>query len=221
MAQMVKSLPAMQGTWIQSLGWEDPLEREWQPIPVFLPGEFYGQRSLAGYNPWCCEQLDTTEQLTLSLLLSLPLSNCCISTPHPQFVLNSVIFWQNLLVLSSTLDIPSLQLAPSFSSHFTLINIFLEKLSKLTLFKCSISHQIYFFHITVTTRNFPAHSVKPQIFTEQQLCARYCFGHPLSVCFWAYFHPLFLMGVQTLSVIAENPAFKTVADTWKCPVNIF
>ena len=27
MAQMVKSLPAMQGTWIQSLGWEDPLEK--------------------------------------------------------------------------------------------------------------------------------------------------------------------------------------------------
>ena len=38
-AQMVKNLPAMQETWIQSLGWEDPLERAWQPTPVFLPGE--------------------------------------------------------------------------------------------------------------------------------------------------------------------------------------
>ena len=27
-AQMIKSLPAMQGTWVQSLGWEDPLEKE-------------------------------------------------------------------------------------------------------------------------------------------------------------------------------------------------
>ena len=27
-AQMVKCLPAMQGTWVQSLGWEDPLEKE-------------------------------------------------------------------------------------------------------------------------------------------------------------------------------------------------
>ena len=32
------------------LSWEDPLE-EWQPIPVFLLGEFHGQRSLAGYRP--------------------------------------------------------------------------------------------------------------------------------------------------------------------------
>ena len=48
-AQTVKNLPAMWETWIQSLGWEDPLEEE--PIPVFLPGESHGQRSLAGYSP--------------------------------------------------------------------------------------------------------------------------------------------------------------------------
>ena len=29
-----------------------PWRREWQPIPVFLPGEFHGQRRLAGYSPW-------------------------------------------------------------------------------------------------------------------------------------------------------------------------
>ena len=29
-------------------------------IPVFLPGDVYGQRSLMGYNPWCCKELDTT-----------------------------------------------------------------------------------------------------------------------------------------------------------------
>ena len=38
-AQLVKNLPATQETWIQSLGWEDPLEKEWQPTPGFLPGE--------------------------------------------------------------------------------------------------------------------------------------------------------------------------------------
>jgi len=26
--------------------------RKWQPTPVFLPGEFHGQRSLVGYSPW-------------------------------------------------------------------------------------------------------------------------------------------------------------------------
>ena len=37
MAQMVKDLPAMQETRVQSPAWEDPLD-----IPVFLPGEFHG-----------------------------------------------------------------------------------------------------------------------------------------------------------------------------------
>ena len=50
-AQMVKNLPAMQETWVQSLGWEDPWRRAGKPTPVFLPGEFHGQRSLAGYGP--------------------------------------------------------------------------------------------------------------------------------------------------------------------------
>ena len=48
-AQMVKNLPAgIQETWVQSLGWEDPLEKGMAPTPVFLPGEFHGQRSLGG-----------------------------------------------------------------------------------------------------------------------------------------------------------------------------
>ena len=34
---MVKNLPAMQETWVQSLGQEIPWRREWQPTPVFLP----------------------------------------------------------------------------------------------------------------------------------------------------------------------------------------
>ena len=35
--------------------------------PVFLPGESHGQRSLVGYIPWGCKELDTTERLTLIL----------------------------------------------------------------------------------------------------------------------------------------------------------
>ena len=46
MAQTVKNLPAMQETWIRSLGWEDPLEKGRVPTPVFLPGESHGQTSL-------------------------------------------------------------------------------------------------------------------------------------------------------------------------------
>ena len=46
-AQMVKTLPAVQGAWVRSLGWEDPLEKG-MATPVLLPGESHGQRSLAG-----------------------------------------------------------------------------------------------------------------------------------------------------------------------------
>ena len=44
---MIKTLPAMQETQVRPLGQEDPLEKEWQLVSVFLPGEFHGQRSLA------------------------------------------------------------------------------------------------------------------------------------------------------------------------------
>ena len=40
-----------------------PWRREWQPTPVFLPGEFHGQRSLADYSPWDLKELDMTERL--------------------------------------------------------------------------------------------------------------------------------------------------------------
>ena len=46
-----KNLPAMQDTLVQSLGWEYFWRREWQPTPVFLPGESHGQRSLEGHSP--------------------------------------------------------------------------------------------------------------------------------------------------------------------------
>ena len=43
--------------------------KKWQPTPVFLPGEFHGQRSMADYSPWRHKESDTIEQLTLSLSL--------------------------------------------------------------------------------------------------------------------------------------------------------
>ena len=63
------NLPAMQETrfnpWVGKIPWR----RQWQSTPV-LPGEFHGQRSLAGSSPWGRKELDTTEQLTLFLFLS-------------------------------------------------------------------------------------------------------------------------------------------------------
>ena len=70
-AQTVKNLPAIQETQFRSLGQEDPLEKGWQLTPVFPPGEFQGQRSLAGYDPWGRKESDVTERLTLSLSFTL------------------------------------------------------------------------------------------------------------------------------------------------------
>ena len=62
--EMTKNLPAMQETqvdpWVRNISWR----REWLPTPGFLPGEFHGQRSLAGYSPWGHKESDTTEQLS-------------------------------------------------------------------------------------------------------------------------------------------------------------
>ena len=68
MAQGVKNSPGMhetQGTWIRSLGREDPLEKEMQPTPVFSLEKSHGQRSLMGYSPWGHKESDTTEQLSM------------------------------------------------------------------------------------------------------------------------------------------------------------
>ena len=47
--------------WVWRISWR----REQLITPVFLPGEFHGQRSMAGYSPWDCKELDMTEWLTL------------------------------------------------------------------------------------------------------------------------------------------------------------
>ena len=67
---MVKNPPAYEGDigdmrlgfspWVRKIPWR----RAWHPTPAFLPGEFHGQRSLAGYSPRGCKELDTTEPLT-------------------------------------------------------------------------------------------------------------------------------------------------------------
>ena len=64
MALTVKHLSAVQETQVPSLGLEDPCSRGMAATPVFLAGEFHGQRSLVGYSPWGRKESDTTDQLT-------------------------------------------------------------------------------------------------------------------------------------------------------------
>ena len=62
-AQTVKSLPAMQETGVQSLGWDDPLEKEMATTPVLLPGKSHGWRSLIGYSPQGRKESDMTKRV--------------------------------------------------------------------------------------------------------------------------------------------------------------
>ena len=59
-AQLVKSLPAMQETWVSFLGWEDPLEKEMAThssiFALRIP-----QMSLVGYSPWGHKWSDSTK----------------------------------------------------------------------------------------------------------------------------------------------------------------
>ena len=50
--------------WVGKIPWR----RDWQPTPVFLPGEFHRQRSLAGYSPWGGRESDTTGRLSTHMI---------------------------------------------------------------------------------------------------------------------------------------------------------
>ena len=49
--------------WVKKFSWR----RKWRLTPVFLPAEYHGEKSLAGYSPWSRKESDMTEGLTLSL----------------------------------------------------------------------------------------------------------------------------------------------------------
>ena len=62
---MVRNLPAMQGTWIQPLSWEDsPGGGHSNSLQYSCLENPQGQRSLSGYSPWGCKELDMTKHST-------------------------------------------------------------------------------------------------------------------------------------------------------------
>ena len=71
--------------------WKIPWRRKWQPLPVILPGESHGQRSLAGYSPQVCrrvshdlasKQQQPIHNLYLSLKLSQYTHQYCVCCTH-------------------------------------------------------------------------------------------------------------------------------------------
>ena len=61
LAQMVKNLPAMQETQVQSLGWEDPLKKGTATHTSILAWRIPGTVDLVGCSPWGHKELDMTQ----------------------------------------------------------------------------------------------------------------------------------------------------------------
>ena len=65
-AQMVKNPPAIQETWVQFLGQEDPLKEEMATHSSILVRRTPGTEKLAGYSPWGHKELHTAERLSVA-----------------------------------------------------------------------------------------------------------------------------------------------------------
>ena len=63
--------------WVGKILWK----REWQPTPLFLPGEFHGYRSLVGWSPWGCKESDTSEWLTFTFFHTVNIIFICTEKP--------------------------------------------------------------------------------------------------------------------------------------------
>ena len=81
--------------WVGKILWR----RAWQPMPVFLPRESHGQRSLVGYSPWGCKESDTTEPTPQSP--SLKPTGQCFSNSHQPVTLILDPAWISNLFLCS------------------------------------------------------------------------------------------------------------------------
>ena len=84
MAQRVKRLPAMQETWVQSLGQEDPLEKEMAPHSSTLAWKIPWTEKPGRLSPWDPEESDTTERLHF----------------HKEHLVESIILWVKTLSLN-------------------------------------------------------------------------------------------------------------------------
>ena len=72
--------------WVKKISWRN----KWQPTPVFLPGKFHGQRSLAGYSPWGHKESDTTYWLNPTTMFGSYMRSSLL---HTMFIQKSLHSW--------------------------------------------------------------------------------------------------------------------------------
>ena len=86
--------------WVGKIPWR----RQWQPTPVFLPGEPHGQRSLVDYSPWGLKKLDVTE-VTLQAHTSIYLYFKKF-WPHP-IACGTLVPWPGIESITSGVEGPN------------------------------------------------------------------------------------------------------------------
>ena len=82
MAQIVMCLPTMWETQVQSLGWEDLLEKEMATHSSILAGKFHGWRNLVGYCPWDDPHKNTGMGCHFLLQEIFPTQGLNLGLPH-------------------------------------------------------------------------------------------------------------------------------------------
>ena len=80
----------MQETQVQSLGGEDPLEKEMATTSEFLPGKSHGQGNLKGFSLWGHKEPDVTEHARTQYLLALDCNQQVLSPSTESSVLSSL-----------------------------------------------------------------------------------------------------------------------------------
>ena len=112
---MVKNLPAMQETAFEPCFRKISWRKKRQVAPVFLPGEVYGQRSLASYSPWDHKETDTIlYQLFPNCWVHL--LNLLINSWYSTFWMNQFFEWisSTVLVPCPFLCVPPISFTTSF-----------------------------------------------------------------------------------------------------------
>ena len=116
--------------WVRKIPWR----REWQPAPVFLPGEFHGQRSLVGYSPWGCKESDMTGRLMLFTFTPFCIIVETYHT-HIQLLCTQPCFWKTQQSQQPQLSLntaPKEQPTTSYDAQETEMHFNNEKKNKKT-----------------------------------------------------------------------------------------
>ena len=95
-----KNLSAKQETQVRFVGWEDPLGRKWEPIPVFLPGKSHGQRSFAGYSSWSHKRVWHNLATKQTTIVSIKMASLGLTDEFNWFIKRKMTKWGKICFIN-------------------------------------------------------------------------------------------------------------------------